>query len=672
MGVGSTKKEKKEEPKVEAKDLKILLELSQQKCLQFRNKKVNEIKKKKDEIANCLQQNNMELASAKMDNLLKIEDLITVCDILNPIFEIIKEKCVYIISSSECPAELRAPLDTVLYAATRMEVDGLMKFREKIIQKYGIAYVEKAGNNADKFVNQNVVEKLKVTSFTPQMIKIRIKQLCKEKKLNIKLDEDIVGGDWEPQIGDPNLNKNPYASMRPNLPTQSYVQNNSGNGIQGPYPTFGPDTQATSQGGSQNGFPMPNDQGGFPQPSPYSNNQGGFPQPSPYSSNQGGFPQPSTHTSNQGGFPQPSNNGENNNYPSASFLNQNQIQNNNDIWNKTVGDTVPISEKSSHLEQSNPSNNSANNNNNVNPYFSNIPQDGTQSANLTKKVDDLFIQEANDTIYHSTNNPPKPNPNPTTVSNNNSESLNMTAKTMKASLANPDNKENPFINEGDPFNIPTIPENQSKNSKISSQKKDSIKDPFNIPTIPENQSNNSKISSQKKDSIKGPLDIDTVPEEDLKKLNITGQQVNQTNQSTSPLDIKTMPEEDLKNLKVSGQNTGQTNQSVSPLDLPTLQEEDINKLKITAPKQDPFDPNAQIKDPFADPTIKEDETVISTNKNKSIQQSNSSDPNSRINNLFDNPTITLDQGNILKDSGTKYDPLAEATKNPFQFDDATA
>ncbi len=108
------------------------------------------------------------------------------------------------------------------------------------------------------------------------------------------------------------------------------------------------------------------------------------------------------------------------------------------------------------------------------------------------------------------------------------------------------------------------------------------------------------------------------------------------------------------------------------MDLPTLQEEDINKLKITAPKQDPFDPNAQIKDPFADPTIKEDETVISTNKNKSIQQSNSSDPNSRINNLFDNPTITLDQGNILKDSGTKYDPLAEATKNPFQFDDATA
>ena len=84
MGVGSSKKEKKEEPKVEAKDLKILLELSQQKCLQFRNKKVNEIKKKKDEIANCLQQNNMELASAKMDNLLKISSTPKHCNFLVP------------------------------------------------------------------------------------------------------------------------------------------------------------------------------------------------------------------------------------------------------------------------------------------------------------------------------------------------------------------------------------------------------------------------------------------------------------------------------------------------------------------------------------------------------------------------------------------------------------
>ena len=96
MGVGSSKKgknEQKEQPKIEAKDLKILLEIAQKKNTLYRNKKVDEIKRKKEEIAKCLVQNNMDLANAKMNNLLKDEDLITICDILNPIFEIIKEKC---------------------------------------------------------------------------------------------------------------------------------------------------------------------------------------------------------------------------------------------------------------------------------------------------------------------------------------------------------------------------------------------------------------------------------------------------------------------------------------------------------------------------------------------------------------------------------------------------
>ena len=501
----------------------------------------------------------MDLANAKMNNLLKDEDLITICDILNPIFEIIKEKCPYIISSSECPADLRAPLDTVLYAATRMEVDGFMQFREKIIQKYGIAYVEKAGNNEDKFVNQNVVEKLKVTPFTPEMIKIRIKQLCKEKKLNIKFDENIVGGVWEPQIGDPNLNKNPYASMRPNLPTQSFVQQNSGNVGQGDYPTFGPGQQTPSQGG----FPMPDNQGGFPQPNPYQSNQGGFPQPNPYQSN-------------QGGFPQPSNNGENNNLPSASFINQ--IQNNNDVWNKTVGETIPISEKSSHLEQSNQPNNNANNSNNFNPHFSNnFPQDNTKSANaLTNNVDDLFIKEANATIYNSTNNPQNPKP-ASGENNNNAESQNMTAKTMKASLANPDNKVNPFINE---------------------------ENPFDVPTIQESQSNNLKTSSQKQESNSGVFDMKTVEEEELKKINISSQK---QDSNSGVFDMKTIPEEDLKKLNVSGQNTSQTNKSVSPLDIPTLPVEEIQKLNITDKKVEEFDPNANFKDPFDTATIPMDE-----------------------------------------------------------------
>ena len=97
MGFGNSKK-KKEEPPVTANDLKILLDISQKRCTLARNKRVDMIRRKKDEIVGCLKQNNMDLAMAKMDNLLKDEDFITVYDILNPILEIVKEKCIYIYS----------------------------------------------------------------------------------------------------------------------------------------------------------------------------------------------------------------------------------------------------------------------------------------------------------------------------------------------------------------------------------------------------------------------------------------------------------------------------------------------------------------------------------------------------------------------------------------------
>ena len=50
------------------------------------------------------------------------EDMITVFDILTPLCEILSERVTYIIASTECPADLRAQLDSILYASTRVEI----------------------------------------------------------------------------------------------------------------------------------------------------------------------------------------------------------------------------------------------------------------------------------------------------------------------------------------------------------------------------------------------------------------------------------------------------------------------------------------------------------------------------------------------------------------------
>ena len=127
----------------------------------------------------------MDMAMAKMDSILRNDDFIAAYDILIPLIEILKEKCSYLVSNDECPAELRALLDTIIYAARRIEIEEYMRFKEKIQLKYGEAYIMKADNNSDKLVNANLVEKLGVNMYKDEVKKRITRQT---KKMNIEIN----------------------------------------------------------------------------------------------------------------------------------------------------------------------------------------------------------------------------------------------------------------------------------------------------------------------------------------------------------------------------------------------------------------------------------------------------------------------------------------------------
>ena len=129
MGNDNKKEKKQPTPVPTAMEIKTYIMVGQNKLTLFRNKKVNVIKQKRQEIGKCLRENNLDVAKAKMDTLTKDEDIITCYDILGPICEILKEKVTYLLSSNECPPDLRAPLDTLMYAASRLEIEELHKLK---------------------------------------------------------------------------------------------------------------------------------------------------------------------------------------------------------------------------------------------------------------------------------------------------------------------------------------------------------------------------------------------------------------------------------------------------------------------------------------------------------------------------------------------------------------
>ena len=227
MGVECCKLDDIPEILVSHNELKVLIQLCQNKCKEEKDKKIEAINKIKSEIVKFIKENDMKSANTKTDILIKDENYVAVYDILDPIFELIKTKCNYIISTTECPEDLRNYLDSLLYATIRLDIDELMIFKEKIIKIYGSDYVEIALNNKDKKVNNDLVEKLKITTFSEEVIKERQNQLKSENQNRSKL------------VNSPNRsilkkinNINNNQGLSTNINSQSTIKGSTNNGYQ--------------------------------------------------------------------------------------------------------------------------------------------------------------------------------------------------------------------------------------------------------------------------------------------------------------------------------------------------------------------------------------------------------------------------------------------------------
>ena len=373
-------------------EIKTYIMIAQTKLNLFRNKKIETIKKKKLEIANCLKENNLDVAKAKMDSLIREEDYITAYDILTPLLEILKERVTYIITSTECPADLRAQLDSVIYASTRLEFEELFKLRDLIMRKYGSAYIQKAESNIDKLVNINLVEKLKIKPASDAFLTIRLKQLCKEKKIPFEFPSEI-SSDIAVDIGNPfngpGGDFNPYASTQGNNPFGP--GGNNPYGPQGGDNPYGPPSggnpygppQGPPQGGNPFGPPQGPPQGGNPFGPPQGPPQGGNPFGPPQGPPQGGNPYESMQGPPQGGNPYgpPSNDNSNPFNQSQQGGNPFNQDNNAPQFSTMNNNTQDILGGQTVLKTQNPNMSMNNGPSNDNPYASNMNNNNNNSSN---------------------------------------------------------------------------------------------------------------------------------------------------------------------------------------------------------------------------------------------------------------------------------------------------
>ena len=214
MGFGNSKKKEIPVPSPpDKKEIKSIFEICSKKLTLFRNKKINALKTKKQDIIKYLKEQNIDFAKSKLESYIRDEEYITVCDILGPFLELLIERFIYIDASSECPADLRKQLDSVIYSCSRLEIEDFLKLKDIIKRKYGQNYITKAENNADKFIDEFLVDKLQVKFIPESTINMKLKQIAMENKIPFNypgLSE--APGDLVQSIGrfNPYGNANPY------------------------------------------------------------------------------------------------------------------------------------------------------------------------------------------------------------------------------------------------------------------------------------------------------------------------------------------------------------------------------------------------------------------------------------------------------------------------------
>ena len=192
MGFGNSKKKETKAPTVPTlQEMKTMIQICQKKLTLFRNKKIDQIRRKKNEVIKYLQERNLDYAKAKMENLMRDEDHVTAYDILGPLIEVLLERVIYIDTSSECPPDLRTQLDAIIFASSRLEIEEFLTLKDMIRRKYGQAYIDKAENNVDKQIDENLVAKLQIHLPSEAFVMIRLKQICKEKNIDFDFPNEF-------------------------------------------------------------------------------------------------------------------------------------------------------------------------------------------------------------------------------------------------------------------------------------------------------------------------------------------------------------------------------------------------------------------------------------------------------------------------------------------------
>lgn len=165
----------------QATKIKPALKMAIQRIEIHKNKKANYAKAQKREIAVLLKDEKEEKARIRVEGVIRDDFKVEAMEIISLMCELIHERIMYLSSESQCPDDLKEAVSTVIWAASRLEVDELQTVKKQLSLKYGSSFTRSAEEGSyEARVNIRVVEKLTVKPPSMELVARYLGQIAKE------------------------------------------------------------------------------------------------------------------------------------------------------------------------------------------------------------------------------------------------------------------------------------------------------------------------------------------------------------------------------------------------------------------------------------------------------------------------------------------------------------
>ncbi|KAI9004111.1 regulator of Vps4 activity in the MVB pathway-domain-containing protein [Gaertneriomyces semiglobifer] len=183
----------------DANRTKVYLKLAITRLRLVHQKKSQHIKVAYSEIVDLLRKKKGESARVRVEHLILEEYNCEALEVLDILCELLLARWGLLESLKHCDQAVAEAVNTIIYAAPRVEVKELQVVRDQLIRKFGSEFATAAMENQNDVVNQRLIDKLRVQTPRPSLVNEYLMEIAMDAK--IKWDVKIVQGGKRPGIG---------------------------------------------------------------------------------------------------------------------------------------------------------------------------------------------------------------------------------------------------------------------------------------------------------------------------------------------------------------------------------------------------------------------------------------------------------------------------------------